>query len=72
MVQLHSFAASGGDTASVLDAIETGMPEEAVAARFVYAFYGCDHDDAAILAWLRDRYPYAAILGGTSCAGVMN
>lgn len=37
----------------------------------VFAFYAEGHDDAAILAYLRRRFPAAAILGGTSCGGVM-
>jgi hypothetical protein len=72
MVQLYSAAASGASTAVVLDSISADMSDDAISARFVYAFYGCDHDDGTILDRLRERYPYAAILGGTSCAGVMN
>lgn len=66
MVQLFSAAATGRDTASVLDEIDAGMLEDAIPARFVCASYGCEHDAGRILDRLRDRYPYASIIGGTS------
>jgi hypothetical protein len=72
MVKLYSCAASGADTATVLDDIDATLSGDATAARFVYAFYGCDHDDTKILQRLGQRFPEAAILGGTSCSGLMN
>lgn len=71
MVTLHSIAASGADTAAVIANIDGQIGARSAGASFVYAFYGCDHDDEALLYFLRQRFPYAAVLGGTSCAGVM-
>jgi hypothetical protein len=72
MVMVTSIAASGRDTAAVLRDLEAQIPPEAAEASFVYAFYGCDHDDQALHAFLAGRFPVAARLGGTSCSGVMN
>ncbi|MFT4101457.1 MAG: FIST N-terminal domain-containing protein [Burkholderiaceae bacterium] len=38
---------------------------------FVCAFYDADHDDVRLGAFLRERFPDAALIGGTSCCGVM-
>lgn len=72
MVSLHSAAASGTDTKTVLTEIGDQLGDMTGPARFVFSFYGCHHDDQAILDDLRSRFPDAAILGGTSCGGVMN
>jgi hypothetical protein len=72
MVTVRSVAASGSDTATVLRDIDKQLPPEAGDAAFVYAFYGCDHDDQALHEFLARRFPLAARLGGTSCSGVMN
>jgi hypothetical protein len=71
MVTLHSIAASGSDTASVIADLDEQISARSAGADFVYAFYGCDHDDNALCGLLRRRFPRAAILGGTSCTGVM-
>ena len=44
---------------------------EVTAGNMVFAFYAEGHDDAAISSYLRRRFPKSAILGGTSCGGVM-
>src|SRR3954453_5403266 len=72
MVSVLSFASAGDQTPAVLRDLDTQMRSRDAQAAFVYAFYGCDHDDRAIYAFLRSRFPAAAILGGTSCSGVMN
>ena len=69
MVAVFSIAAAGEKTDAVLGELDAKI--QARNAAFVYAFYGCRHDDDAIYAFLRARFPGAAILGGTSCAGVM-
>ncbi len=71
MVTLHSIAASGADTASVIADLDAQISAKSATADFVYAFYSCDHDDNALRTFLRRRCPGAAILGGTSCRGVM-
>ncbi|MGE0743794.1 MAG: FIST signal transduction protein [Rhodospirillales bacterium] len=72
MVSLYSVAATGAGTPVVLADIADRLPGRGDDARFVYAFYGCSHDDAAVHAFLRARFPRAAFVGGTSCAGVMS
>jgi hypothetical protein len=71
MVTLHSVAASGTDTTSVIADLDGQLRARSAGADFIYAFYGCDHDGDALRTFLRQRFPGAAILGGTSCAGVM-
>jgi hypothetical protein len=71
MVSLASYAASSGSTDAALGEIGARIAADKAEASFVYAFYGCEHDDHAIHAFLRHHFPYAAILGGSSCAGVM-
>jgi hypothetical protein len=72
MVSVVSVASAGEQTPAVLKDLDAQIRARGADAAFVYAFYGCDHDDDAIYAFLRSRFPAAAILGGTSCAGVMN
>ena len=74
MVVLHSVVASGQDTAAVLADLDQRIGRAPVgsAAAFVYAFYGCGHDDRALHGFLARRFPGAALLGGTSCSGVMS
>jgi hypothetical protein len=38
----------------------------------IYVFYDDAHDDVAIFEYVRGRFPHAALLGGTSCGGVMS
>jgi hypothetical protein len=72
MLSIASFAAAGLDTAAVLVDLDAQILAARHSASFVYAFYGCDHDDRLIEAYLRRRFAAAAVLGGTSCGGVMN
>ncbi|MEQ8697858.1 MAG: FIST N-terminal domain-containing protein [Bauldia litoralis] len=51
--------------------LRSQIAAQAPAVSFVFAFYGCGHDDAVILQELQDRFPKVAVLGGTSCNGVM-
>jgi hypothetical protein len=72
MVSIRSFTAADSSTSAAIAALDAQTVAAADEARFVYAFYGCDHDGAAIHAFLTQRFPDAALLGGTSCAGVMS
>jgi hypothetical protein len=47
MVTLRSIVASGANTTSVIAEINSQIRAQSAAADFVYAFYGCDHDDHA-------------------------
>jgi hypothetical protein len=60
------------DTAAVLRDIDGQIGATSRDAAFVYAFYGSCHDDWQLQGFLTDRFPQAAILGGTSCLGMMN
>jgi hypothetical protein len=71
MVVVKSFAASGHSTPAALSELQTAIDSEAISPNLVCAFYDCDHDDSAILDFLRSKFADAAILGGTSCAGIM-
>jgi len=71
MVTIHSFAAAGADTASVLDDIERQVAERRITANLVFAFFGCSHDAVKIHAYLKGRFPDTALLGGTSGSGIM-
>jgi len=70
MVALKSFAASGS-TENVLSDLSLRIADATIKPNLVCAFYDCDHDDQAIIDFLRKEFPDAAILGGTSCAGIM-
>lgn len=72
MVTLQSAAAAGPDTRAVLDDLGNQIAAHGADPRFVYAFYDCAHDGALLHGFLRRRFPGAALLGGTSCTGVMS
>ncbi len=70
MISLQTVAAQGADTLAVIAALEAQLRADA-APRMIVSFYGCDHDDAALHAWLRTRFPDAALMGGSSSGGFM-
>ncbi|MDQ2081208.1 FIST N-terminal domain-containing protein [Xanthobacteraceae bacterium Astr-EGSB] len=70
MVNIQSLAAKGVDTTLVLADLASQIESNAKDASFVFVFYGCDHNDAAILDFVRQRFPKAKLAGGTSCGGV--
>jgi hypothetical protein len=72
MASIRSFAAAEAQTSAALAALDRQLSDAGGDAHFVYAFYGCDHDGAALLDFLKQRFPDAALLGGTSCSGVMS
>ena len=73
MVAIRSFAAVGDTTARALARLDDALDDApALRADFACVFYDCQHDDEVISAFVRDRFPEAALLGGTSCAGVMS
>jgi hypothetical protein len=69
MAGMRSAAVSDSDTGRALAALEAQL--EGVGAHCIFVFYGCRHDDARIHAWLKTRFPGAAVIGGTSCNGFM-
>lgn len=73
MVAIRSHVAVGGVTKQVLSELAGALDDApALRANFVSVFYDCEHDDRAISAFLQERFPDAALLGGTSCSGVMS
>lgn len=75
MVAVHSAAVSGPETREVAEALCTELGRSAgrpdLMPDFLFVFYGCDHDSSELHRMLAERFPETAILGGTSCAGVM-
>ena len=72
MTTLNSFAATGGTTGQALENLNSALGEAPMVADLVCVFYDAAHDDGAIFDFLRARFGRAAILGGTSCGGVMS
>ena len=72
MVSLKSFTTSGASTEQALAELSDAISEAQIRPDLICAFYGCDHDDSAIFDFVRRRFPNAALLGGTSCNGVMS
>lgn len=71
MTELRSFAAEGPETSAVLRDLEDRARLAGLEPAFAAIFYGCSHDDQAIRTHFARLWPRAAIIGGTSCAGVM-
>ncbi len=69
-VVVTAITSTQGDTASALADLEVASAH--AGAHLVFAFYGHQHDDRAVSAWLAARFPQAAVVGGTSCMGVMS
>lgn len=70
MPHLQTVAVSHPDTATALAQLDAQIPGDA-AAHLVVSFYGCGHDDEQIRAFVRRRFPEAALLGGSSAQGFM-
>lgn len=72
MVRIKSFAVAGGTTSQAIASLDGIMGETSPEAALICAFYDSDHEDDMIFDFLRTRFAKAALLGGTSCNGVMN
>ena len=72
MVTLNSYTAVDKDTVQALQSLSERLPQSAAQGSLVFCFYGCVHDDTAIHAFLCERFPNSAKIGGTSCGGVMS
>jgi hypothetical protein len=71
LTHLAVHAVSNADTRRALDQLDARLGPRAGSARMVFAFYGCMHDDALLHRYLAQRFPQAALLGGTSSGGFM-
>ncbi|MGC4250127.1 MAG: FIST N-terminal domain-containing protein [Sphingobium sp.] len=72
MTRLKSFTTSGDTTGQAIASLNGAMGNAPLDASFVCVFYDAEHEDEAIFDFLRTRFDGAAILGGTSCNGVMS
>ncbi len=72
MVALKSFVASNTSTADALAELHLAIDSAGIDPALIYVFYDGAHDDAEIFKYISDRFPHAALLGGTSCGGVMS
>lgn len=72
MVVVRSVMASHASTPEALGALDEQIRAEPISADFVFAFYSHSHDDGALHRLIADHFPGAAVVGGTSCSGVMS
>lgn len=77
MTLLHTATARHAHTATALEQLDRQLnhqhlsPERCAAARMVFAFYGCGHDDHLLHNHLRSRFGNAALVGGSSSGGLV-
>ncbi len=72
MVALKSFVRASPSTADALAELDRAIGSSGIDPALIFVFYDGAHDDALIFQYARDRFPHAALLGGTSCGGVMS
>ena len=72
MVALKSFVVSNSSTAEALSDLAIAIDDVEIDPNLICMFYDGDHEDAPIFDYVRTRFPNAALLGGTSCSGVMS
>ena len=72
MVFLKSFTASDRSTSVALSQLAAQIDAAKIDPDLVCAFYECEHRDDEIFDFIKRRFPNAALLGGTSCGGVMS
>jgi hypothetical protein len=71
MLSIRSYTASGIDTAAALADLDGQITQNGCDADFVFAVFGCDHCAERIRTFLGNRFPGAALIGGTSKSGLM-
>lgn len=71
MTRLQVHAASGTDTPDTLRLLDLEVGQAARDTHLLFAFYGCDHDDDALHAYLERTFPGTPVIGGTSSGGLM-
>jgi len=72
VVSLKSFAISDPSTSNAISRLAEQIGKVKINPDFVCAFYDCEHDDGLIFEFVKQRFPNAAVLGGTSCSGLMS
>lgn len=71
-VTAQAFVASAAGTADVLADLGRKVAAAGLAADFVFAFYGANHDDVMISDFLAAMLPGVPVVGGTSSLGLMS
>ena len=71
-VTLRTLIAAGNDPAATMAAFAQDVTRVDIVPDFIFCFYGCELKDDRILSILKDRFPNAAVLGGTSSNGIMS
>lgn len=71
-VEVQAFVTSCADTADALADLDVQLDAAAVQPDCIFAFYSAVHDDAALHALLRTRFPGTPVIGGSSAEGVMS
>ncbi len=71
MTRIRTAAACHADTSVAIEQLGRELGPAERPAHMVLAFYDCRHDDHALQAWLRQRFPGAALLGGSSSGGLV-
>jgi hypothetical protein len=71
-MQVADAAAQHHDTAMALDEAAAALAARLVAPSLVLAYADARHDPAVLAEGLARRFPGSAVLGGSSCLGVMN
>lgn len=72
MVSVSSYCARGEDQNQALRALDASLGVAGTGTRLVFAFHSDRLDAQAIHDYLRQRFPAAELVGGTSHGGVIN
>jgi hypothetical protein len=68
----YSFSTNRALTSAALDELRTEIESTNAVPKAVFAFYGCTHNAGEIHRFLADRFPHAALIGGSSSGGIMD
>lgn len=71
MVELYSLSATSSTTEDAFQTLSAELDDCSPAPAFITIFYDADHDDQTIFDFFRQRFPDAALLGGTSSGGIV-
>lgn len=72
MVSLKSFVVSSDSTTSAVAELARAVDAAHMEPNLICVFYDSEHEDGPIFEFLQSRFPDTALLGGTSCGGVMS
>lgn len=72
MTRVYNCTAQNANTAVAVEALREQFPADGDAIRMIFAFYDCAHDDGLLFRVLRENFPNAAIVGGTTFNGFLS